>query len=124
MFGAPLAAGLLAMDGVLGLDGWQWLFLAEGLPTVAFGIWLRCSLAEAPATAKFLHPAERQWLSRRNEEHKVGSSLQAEHESLPTIVLMSWQSPAPCLRNLEVSLPCCCVQERPMLWLLYGLMAG
>ncbi len=27
--GAPLAAALLAMDGFLGLDGWQWLFLAE-----------------------------------------------------------------------------------------------
>lgn len=32
MVGAPLAAGLLAMDGFLGLDGWQWLFLAEVCP--------------------------------------------------------------------------------------------
>ena len=36
--GAPLAAGLLALDGLFGLNGWQWLFLAEGLPTVAFGV--------------------------------------------------------------------------------------
>ena len=36
--GAPLAAGLLALDGLFGLDGWQWLFLAEGLPTLAFGV--------------------------------------------------------------------------------------
>ena len=33
-----MAAGLLAMDGLLGLEGWQWLFLAEGLPTLAFGV--------------------------------------------------------------------------------------
>ena len=36
--GAPLAAGLLALDGLGGLDGWQWLFLAEGLPTLVFGV--------------------------------------------------------------------------------------
>ena len=38
VIGAPLAAGLLALDGVGNLDGWQWLFLAEGIPTLAFGM--------------------------------------------------------------------------------------
>lgn len=52
-------------------DGWQWLFLAEGLPTIAFGLWLRYSLSETPATAKFLRPEERTWLAARNEAHKV-----------------------------------------------------
>ena len=27
LLGAPLAAGLLLLDGVAGLRGWQWLFL-------------------------------------------------------------------------------------------------
>lgn len=71
VFGAPLAAGLLAMDGLGGLDGWQWLFLAEGLPTIAFGLWLRWTLASEPATAGFLEPPERAWLAARNEAHKV-----------------------------------------------------
>ena len=35
--GAPIAAMLLSLNGVLGLRGWQWLFLLEGLPTIAFG---------------------------------------------------------------------------------------
>ena len=43
VLGGPLAAALLLLDGKLGLHGWQWLFLAEGLPTVAFGVFLKVS---------------------------------------------------------------------------------
>src|ERR1700751_2750177 len=32
--GGPLASALLKLDGVGGLQGWQWLFVAEGIPTV------------------------------------------------------------------------------------------
>ena len=39
--GAPIAAMLLSLNGVLGLRGWKWLFLLEGLPTIAFGFILR-----------------------------------------------------------------------------------
>ena len=41
--GAPVSEALLALDGRLGLHGWQWLFLVEGLPAVVLGILaLRC----------------------------------------------------------------------------------
>ena len=39
--GAPIAAMLLSLNGWLGLRGWKWLFLLEGLPTIAFGFILR-----------------------------------------------------------------------------------
>ena len=42
-------SGLLALDGMLGLRGWQLLFLFEGLPTILMGIYIACSLAESPA---------------------------------------------------------------------------
>src|SRR3954453_19764766 len=32
--GSPLSVSLLELDGLLGLKGWQWLFVLEGLPTV------------------------------------------------------------------------------------------
>ena len=35
---APISGGLLELDGVAGLDGWQWLFLCEGLPAVGAGL--------------------------------------------------------------------------------------
>ena len=39
--GGPLAAALLLLDGTFGMHGWQWLFLCEGLPTIAFAVILK-----------------------------------------------------------------------------------
>src|SRR5437016_2702289 len=36
--GAPLSGALLSLRGVLGLDGWQWLFVVEGVPAVVLGL--------------------------------------------------------------------------------------
>ncbi len=43
ILGGPLAAGFLSLNGLLGLRGWQWLFVAEAIPTfvLAFVIWVR-----------------------------------------------------------------------------------
>ena len=63
--GAPLAATLLSLDGLLGLRGYQWLFIVEGMPTIALGIYIRHSLHEGPASASFLTPEEREWCLAR-----------------------------------------------------------
>jgi ACS family tartrate transporter-like MFS transporter len=54
-----VAGALLRLDGVLGLRGWQWLFLVEGLPAVllSLGIWFM--LSERPRAAKWLREDER-----------------------------------------------------------------
>ena len=39
--GGPMAAGLLLLDGALGLRGWQWLFIVEGALTCLCGLLLR-----------------------------------------------------------------------------------
>lgn len=44
-----LNAGLLEMDGVGHLHGWQWLFLVEGLLTVLMGVYLAMALASNPS---------------------------------------------------------------------------
>src|ERR1700728_1581637 len=36
--GAPISTALLSLDGVLGLRGWQWMYIAEGVPTILIGI--------------------------------------------------------------------------------------
>eukprot|EP00884_Botryococcus_braunii_P017008 jgi/Botrbrau1/3991/Bobra.0016s0004.1 len=67
MLGAPIAAGILLMDGTRGIRGWQWIFLIEGSVTVAFAIVLGFFLPRSPSNAWFLKPGEQAWLSSRQE---------------------------------------------------------
>jgi ACS family tartrate transporter-like MFS transporter len=57
--GAPVSGWILAIDGGLGLQGWQWLFILEGLPACVLGLVVLAFLPDGPATAKFLTPEER-----------------------------------------------------------------
>jgi ACS family tartrate transporter-like MFS transporter len=57
-----IAAPLLALDGWLGLHGWQWLLVIEGLPSVLLALVLITALPDRPATAPWLNEAERGWL--------------------------------------------------------------
>jgi ACS family tartrate transporter-like MFS transporter len=65
--GSPVSASLLGMGGLLGLKGWQWLFLCEAVPTVLLGFACLAVLTDRPAGAKWLTPEERDWLTRRLE---------------------------------------------------------
>ena len=65
VIGGVIAAGLLALDGVGGLRGWQWVFVAEGTWTLAFAPLVMCVLPRDPSRAKWLTPAESEWLTRR-----------------------------------------------------------
>ncbi|HEY6109220.1 MAG TPA: MFS transporter [Gemmatimonadales bacterium] len=60
-----LAAPLLALNGRLGLAGWQWLFLIDGLPAVVLGVLAYSFLTDEPAQAQWLRPEERAWLVER-----------------------------------------------------------
>jgi ACS family tartrate transporter-like MFS transporter len=63
IIGAPVSEALLALDGRLGLQGWQWLFLVEGLPAVIFGVMAWFYLTDRPEQASWLAPQQREWLS-------------------------------------------------------------
>jgi ACS family tartrate transporter-like MFS transporter len=65
LVGAPLSEALLRLDGLRGFDGWQWLFLVEGLPAVVLGIVALFVLTDRPEQAEWLAPEERAWLSAR-----------------------------------------------------------
>lgn len=68
--GGPISGGLLELDGVAGLDGWQWLFLCEGLPAVVLGFVTLRFLDDRPADAEWLEEDERGALTARLEEEQ------------------------------------------------------
>lgn len=57
-----LAGWLLGLNGKLGLAGWQWLFLVEGLPAALFSLVILKMLPDSPARAAWLTPEEKAWL--------------------------------------------------------------
>jgi ACS family tartrate transporter-like MFS transporter len=69
--GGPVSEALLQLDGRLGLEGWQWLFLMEGLPAVVLGLLALDVLTERPEGAEWLPPREREWLAATMAEERA-----------------------------------------------------
>ena len=72
--GGPLGGWLLGFEGRLGLAGWQWLFLVEGIPSVLLGIGVLRWLTERPEDAAWLPPEQRAWLTDRLRRDRDASS--------------------------------------------------
>ena len=71
VIGAPLSGSILgASDGLLGLQGWQWLFITEALPSVLGGFAAFSFLTDRPDRAAWLTAREQAWLTQRMDaEH-------------------------------------------------------
>jgi len=63
--GSPISAALLGFDGWLGMRGWQWMFIIEGIPAVLLGLACLFVLTDRPAHARWLSSGEREWLQQR-----------------------------------------------------------
>ena len=72
--GARVSGWLLEVDW-FGLDGWQWVFIVEGLPAVLMGIAVPFLLTDRPRDAKWLTPAEREWLERKLEAERSEATI-------------------------------------------------
>jgi ACS family tartrate transporter-like MFS transporter len=90
VIGGPISGMLLELDGAFGLRGWQWLFIAEGLPAIILGVAVLRMLADRPETATWLSPKEREILqamldAERRERPK--SSLATALSDVRVIIL-------------------------------------
>lgn len=77
-FGSPLSGALLELHGMLGHPGWYWMFIIEGALAFAAGIWTFFYLDDAPISARFLSPDEKELLINQlntEESKKVSSSI-------------------------------------------------
>src|SRR5579872_7290106 len=59
------SAEILGMDGLLGIKGWQWIFIIEAVPAVLLGLFILRIMTDRPERADWLTQDERSWLQAR-----------------------------------------------------------
>jgi ACS family tartrate transporter-like MFS transporter len=65
VIGAPISGSLLNLDKLMGLAGWQWVYLIEAVPALLLSVAVLLYLTDKPADATWLESDERDWLVRR-----------------------------------------------------------
>src|SRR5512141_2982312 len=81
VIGAPISGLLLGLDGAMGLKGWQWLFIIEGIPSVLLGVVSWFYLTDRPEHADWLSPEQKAWLAAKlNAE--IAAKQAVEHMTL------------------------------------------
>jgi MFS family permease len=80
VIGSAIAGWILGHNW-LGIIGWRWLFLLEGLPAILLGIVAFFYLADYPSEATWLSAEQRQWIQGRLAEEKP---IEAQSMSITT----------------------------------------
>ncbi len=86
MIGPPISARIMstvAQHGtILGLVGWQWVFILWGMPAVLLGIATWFVLADSPRQARWLSDAEKDALEAKLAEEKAEQHSRSIHLSV------------------------------------------
>ena len=70
-FSNVASGAILEMDGMLGLRGWQWVFLIEAAPAIICSFVVLRIMIDRPALATWLEPDERQWLEKELNDERI-----------------------------------------------------
>lgn len=92
VIGGPLSGWIMThFAGMHGMAGWQWLFLLEGLPTVAVGIIAFYFLDDKVSDAKWLTVEEKTIIQRDLAAEQQGNHLHSIKDGLtnPRVLLLS-----------------------------------
>ena len=96
MVGAAISAPLMRLEW-LGWNGWRWLLILEGIPTVILGIVAFFYLTDRPKDAQWLPEDEREWitaeLERERERKKAATKLERWRRCVSPASSF-WRSPA------------------------------
>jgi len=82
VIGGPVSGALLSLHGAGGLDGWQWLFLLEGIPAVVLGVSVLGVLTERPEEAAWLSDLERAALAARLKDESRAQRAETTRAAL------------------------------------------
>jgi ACS family tartrate transporter-like MFS transporter len=81
VLGAPVSTALLDYThGFGGLQGWQWMFLLEGLPAVVIGFCCLWYLVDRPTEAKWLTAEEARSLQAVLDQEKAETEAQHKYK--------------------------------------------
>ncbi|WP_424630124.1 MFS transporter [Bradyrhizobium sp. SYSU BS000235] len=93
IIGAPVSGLILNyLNGVHGLAGWQWLFLAGGLPCIGLGVVVLMRLDDGIEDAKWLTADERQLVSAQlhRESADIGEHSTWRALLMPGVLLLGF----------------------------------
>jgi len=82
LIGGPLSGWILDSVSGVGLAGWQWLFLVEGLPSVIIGLVTLWYLDDGIASARWLTDDEKKMLQYRIDMEKKDKTLHSLKDGL------------------------------------------
>lgn len=85
VIGSPISGALLDLNGLGGLAGWQWLFLLEAMPAVLMGFVVLLVLPNRPQDARWLSPAQKNWIQSRLAED-IAAPIHAPRHGLAQIL--------------------------------------
>lgn len=89
--GSPLAGFILGMHS-LGLSGWRWLFILEGLPAILLGVITWFYLTDRPQDASWLTESERNWLvdavQEENDRKRIAAPFSIGRALIDANVIM------------------------------------
>ncbi len=85
VIGAPISGLLLNVTG-LGMQGWQWLYILEGIPSLLLALAVLHYLTEEPRDARWLQKDEIDWLQAKLAQEKVLAGKDG-HSGLAKVML-------------------------------------
>jgi MFS transporter, ACS family, tartrate transporter len=99
VIGGPISGFILdALDGSMGLGGWQWLFIVEGVPSVLVGLLALRHLTDKPTEAVWLEPDERVALQARIDHERKSREAIRHYKLGEGTSTFPWRRPSPCYR--------------------------
>jgi ACS family tartrate transporter-like MFS transporter len=90
----PLSTILLQLDGALGLRGWQWMFIVEGVPAIVLAFVTLWALPDRPEQARWLSKTEKEWLAAQIGAQERAATGSGGHSiahgfASPVVLLLS-----------------------------------
>ncbi|KAK2609102.1 hypothetical protein QQS21_002329 [Conoideocrella luteorostrata] len=103
-FNGLIGNGILNLQGVAGLDGWQWLFIIEGAITFIIALVAFKLMQDYPKTATFLTKSERRVVLQRLDEEQSSMPKEFRMKYIKD-ALLDWKIWVHMVITLGVSVP-------------------